>query len=141
MNMARGKYCRDNEDSWEEGVVRFVRTREMDAEVVWRAQSVSSGSSGLPPFSTAEWSCNGCHASSRLGIERVQSRWRREENTEAVLGYPTAPGNDKSWVIVGLVYSEVLAGFRDRIEVLKSWDSGFDSTEESVKGSVSIAKM
>lgn len=41
--MARGKYHKDNEDSWEEGVVNFVRTREMDAEVVWRAQSVSSG--------------------------------------------------------------------------------------------------
>lgn len=69
------------------------------------------------------------------------SRSRREENTEAVLVYPKAPGNDKSLVIVGLVCSEVLAEFRDRIEVLKSWDSGFDSAEESAKGSVSIAKM
>lgn len=140
MNMALGKSCRDNEDSWEEGVVVFVRRRAMDAEVVRRAPSVSSDWSGWPPFLTAEWSYNGCHASSRVEIERMLSRSRCEENTEVVSFYPKTPETDKSWVTVGLIYSEVPGEFLEMIEELNSWDSGLDSTEESAKESVSIAK-
>ena len=91
----------DNEGSWEEGVVGFVRRRAMDAEVVRRARSVSSGWSGWPPFLTAEWSYNGGHASSRVGNERMLSRSRREENTEVVLFCPKRAETDKSWVTVG----------------------------------------
>lgn len=139
--MARGKNCRDNEDSWEEAVVRFVRRPEMDAEVVWSAQSVSSGWSDLPPFVTAEWSYNGCHASSRPGIEQLRSRSRHEGNTEAVPVYPTPPETDTSWATVGLINLAVLAGFLDTREGLTSGDSDLDSIAESVKESVSTATM
>ena len=134
--MAPGTNRRDNER-----VVGFVRRQEMDAEGVWRAQSVSSGWLGLPPSLTAEWSYNDCHASSRQGIERMPSRSRCEESTAAVMAHLKALGKDKSLATVGLIYSEVLAAFLDRIEVSKSSDSDSDSIEEYVKESVSIAKM
>lgn len=121
--------------------MRFVRRREMDAEVVWRAQSVASGWSGLPPFLTAEWSYSERHVRSPPGNETMPSRSRREENTEAVLVCPPAPDTDTSWAIVALVDAEALAEFLDRIEGLTSWDSGFGSIEESVTETVSIAAM
>lgn len=46
MSTVHGKNYTGSEDSSEEGVERIVRRQEMDAEVVWRAQSVSSYSSG-----------------------------------------------------------------------------------------------
>lgn len=139
--MARGKNCRDSVDSWEEAVARFVRRQEMDAEVVLSAQSVSSGWSGWLPFLKAEWSYNGCHASSRPGIEQLLSRSRHEENTEAVPIYPKVPDTDKSLATVGLIDLAVLVGFLDTLEGSKSWDSDFDSIEESATESVSIATM
>lgn len=138
--MALGKNCRDNEGSWTEGVVGFVRRRGMDAEVARHARSVSSGWSGWPPFLTAEWSYNGRHASSRAGIERMPSRSRREENSAVVQIYPEAPGIDRSRVTVGPICSEVLEEFPERIEELNSWDSGWGSTGESATESVWTAK-